>query len=390
MSAKAARPFPLVPRRRFLGVQFGRRRTSRRGDGDEIAGTRPYQPGDLTAHIHWAASARLSEARGTDEFVVREFFAEQAPRVALVVDRRPGMAIHPSPTPWLDKRRAAEAAERLIAASAIAERGELALSDGVTRSPTWVRGRRPVARSARPARDGAPTRATPARCAARSTVLVRDARALPSGSFVFVVSDFLEPVPTRVWARLRALRWDVTPVVVQDPVWEPSFPDGRRRCRAARRPGDGSRRGRLVLAAWGPRARCGQRGASGDACWSSSAASVSIRCSSTQPSPRTSPSGFTAGPSAGAARGGRTPEDRRARSVRGARRRSLGCGRERGGARHRRPAGRRTRRPVPLRGRGARAFGLDGLRGAGAFRRRGAAQALRSPTEARSCASSSS
>src|SRR5215212_6347650 len=208
MSAAAPRPFPLVPRRRFLGVQFGRRRTSRRGDGDEIAGTRPYKPGDLTAHIHWAASARLSEARGTDEFVVREFFAEQAPRVALVVDRRPGMAIHPSPTPWLDKRRAAEAAERLIASSAIAERGEVALSDGSTRGATWLRGRGgALDRGA----SGAYRGDTGALCRALEAI-VRDARVLPSGSFVFVVSDFLDPVPTRVWARLRSLRWDVTPV----------------------------------------------------------------------------------------------------------------------------------------------------------------------------------
>jgi uncharacterized protein (DUF58 family) len=224
VSAKAARPFPLVPRRRFLGVQFGRRRTSRRGDGDEIAGTRPYQPGDLTAHIHWAASARLSEARGTDEFVVRQFFAEQAPRVVLIVDRRPAMAIHPSPTPWLDKRRATEAAEQLIAASAIAERGEVAFSDGVTRSPRWVRGRDPSL-AALDRRGGGAYRADTGSLRAALDAVVRNARALPSGSFVFIVSDFLDPVPTRLWARLRALHWDVTPVVVQDPVWESSFPD---------------------------------------------------------------------------------------------------------------------------------------------------------------------
>src|SRR5215212_2259824 len=140
MTATAPRPFPLVPRRRFLGVQFGRRRTSRRGDGDEIAGTRPYKPGDLTAHIHWAASARLSEARGTDEFVVREFFAEQAPRVALVVDRRPAMAVTAAPSPWLDKRQVVETAARLIAASAIFERGEIAYGDGSRRNITWLRG----------------------------------------------------------------------------------------------------------------------------------------------------------------------------------------------------------------------------------------------------------
>jgi uncharacterized protein (DUF58 family) len=223
MSAAAPRPFPLVPRRRFRGVQFGHRRTSRRGDGDQIAGTRPYQPGDLTAHIHWAASARLSEARGTDEFVVREFFAEQAPRVALVVDRRPGMAIHPSPTPWLDKRRAAETAGRLIASSADAEQGEIAYSDGTSRGAMWLRGRGGLV-SALDRRVQGAYECGPIAVREALEALVRDARALPSGSFVFVVSDFLEPVPTRLWARLRALRWDVTPVVVQDPTWEQSFP----------------------------------------------------------------------------------------------------------------------------------------------------------------------
>src|SRR3954452_16241921 len=135
MSATAVRPFPLIPKRRFAGVHFGRRRSSRRGDGDEIAGTRPYQPGDLTARIHWPASARLSAARGTDEFVVREFFAEQAPRVAVVLDRRPGMAINAPPSPWLDKRAAAETAVRLIQASAASEHGELVYADAAQRQP---------------------------------------------------------------------------------------------------------------------------------------------------------------------------------------------------------------------------------------------------------------
>jgi len=225
MTATAPRPFPLVPRRRFLGVQFGRRRTSRRGDGDEIAGTRPYQPGDLTAHIHWAASARLSEARGTDEFVVREFFAEQAPRVALVTDRRPAMAVRPRSVPWLDKRLAAETAARLVAASALAEHGEVALSDGSTRGATWLRGPGGALAAIDRRARAAAYEAGGESMRAALDALVRDATALPSGSFVFVVSDFLAPVPTRVWARLRALRWDVTPVVVQDPVWEMSFPD---------------------------------------------------------------------------------------------------------------------------------------------------------------------
>jgi uncharacterized protein (DUF58 family) len=216
MSAAAPRPFQLVPKRRFAGVQFGRRRSSRRGDGDEIAGTRPYRPGDLTAHIHWPASARLSEARGMDEFVVREFFAEQAPRVALVVDRRPAMAINAPPSPWLDKRGAVEAVARLVQASAAAEHGELAYVDARLRRPVWFRSGR---RLEGPYEAGESSLRLPLES------LCRHAAMLPTGSFVFVVSDFFVPVPARAWLRLRAQRWDVTPVVVQDPVWEQSFPD---------------------------------------------------------------------------------------------------------------------------------------------------------------------
>jgi len=218
MSAPALRPkpFALVPRRRFLGVQFGRRRSSRRGIGDEVAGTRPYRPGDLIAHIHWAASAKLSEARGTDEFVVREFFAEQAPRVALIHDRRPGMAIHAPPSPWLDKRAAAETAGRLIEASTAAELGEVLSVDGALRHPVRRgRGREEVGGTY----DAPDTSLTVA-----VEALVRESRVLPTGSFVFVVSDFLVPVPARLWLRLRALRWDVVPVIVQDPTWEQTFP----------------------------------------------------------------------------------------------------------------------------------------------------------------------
>jgi len=76
----AARTFPLVPHRRFVGASFGRDRSVRRGQGDEVVGSRPYRPGDHLAWIDWAASARLSAARGTDEFVVREYFAQEAPR----------------------------------------------------------------------------------------------------------------------------------------------------------------------------------------------------------------------------------------------------------------------------------------------------------------------
>jgi hypothetical protein len=56
-------------------------------------------------------------------------------------------------------------------------------------------------------------------------MLLRHASSFPSGTFVFVVSDFVDAAPPRAWLRLRALHWDTVPVVVQDPMWEQSFPD---------------------------------------------------------------------------------------------------------------------------------------------------------------------
>lgn len=222
MTAAGTRPFPLVPRRRYAGVQFGERRSPVRGAGSEVAGSRPYRPGDRVTTIDWGASARLSAARGESQFLVREHFAEQAPRVALVYDRRPAMALYPRPFSWLDKRAAVEAAVELIAASAARARGELGYVDHDVWIPPRPSGRlTPVRRRVGEerfdaSRDGL-LRALDQLCRHRGL--------FPQGSFVFVVSDFLEPPPARIWMRLRASQWDVTPVVVQDPTWEQSFPD---------------------------------------------------------------------------------------------------------------------------------------------------------------------
>jgi hypothetical protein len=50
-------------------------------------------------------------------------------------------------------------------------------------------------------------------------------RRLGRGSFVFVVSDFLVLPPEEVWREALQRDWDIVPVVLQDPVWERSFPD---------------------------------------------------------------------------------------------------------------------------------------------------------------------
>src|SRR6059058_5004112 len=91
--------FPLVPRRRVIGLAFGGVRSARRGVGSDIASTREYHPGDDVAWMDWAA-------RGSDEFIVRERFADEAPRVVVLVDRRASLSIRASPLRRLDKPRA--------------------------------------------------------------------------------------------------------------------------------------------------------------------------------------------------------------------------------------------------------------------------------------------
>ena len=52
--------FPLVPRRRVLGLAFGGVRSVRRGIGTDVASTRVYHPGDDVGWMDWAASAKRS------------------------------------------------------------------------------------------------------------------------------------------------------------------------------------------------------------------------------------------------------------------------------------------------------------------------------------------
>jgi hypothetical protein len=47
---------------------------------------------------------------------------------------------------------------------------------------------------------------------------------VPTGSFLFVLSDFLECPSHGAWASAADHGWDVVPIVVQDPLWEQSFP----------------------------------------------------------------------------------------------------------------------------------------------------------------------
>jgi uncharacterized protein (DUF58 family) len=219
----AAETFQLTPRRRLIGLSFGGMRSARRGTGSDIAGSRPYRPGDDIDTIDWAASARLSSARGTDEFIVRERFAEEAPRVVVVADRRPGMSLFPDWLPWLSKPAAARVAALMIADSTVAARGYSGYLDFAEGDVYWrpPRSQHEEWRLQAPRPFGAPEDTV-----TRSLEHLLELRpSLLPGTFVFLLSDFLVPLEEEMWLRAVERRWDIVPVVLQDPVWERTFPD---------------------------------------------------------------------------------------------------------------------------------------------------------------------
>ena len=215
--------FPLQPKRRLAGLAYGALHSTRRGTGSDIAGSRPYRRGDDVKAIDWPASAKLSRARGSDEFVVREHYADEAPRIVVLSDRRPSMSLYPPGWPWLQKPEAVRVILRLIADSALAVQGYTGYFDLGSGESFW---RPPTSHRTLHQLDlERPFRAPPDALERGLEELVRHRRDVPSGTFVFVVSDFLTSPSRALWLRVLARRWDVIPVVVQDPVWEQSFPD---------------------------------------------------------------------------------------------------------------------------------------------------------------------
>jgi uncharacterized protein (DUF58 family) len=219
--------FTLVPRGRLVGLSFGTMRSYRRGTGSDIAGSRPYQVGDDIHAIDWAASARLSSARQRDEFIVRERFAEEAPRVVIVADRRPELNLHRSPLPWLDKAAALRNAIELIMESTALVGGFVGYLDYAEGEPWWLapQGGRRLWELREEHLPSAAFGAQEGSVGDAIVHLTQHVRAVTPGSFVFVLSDFLDPPAEDVWLMAFERRFDIVPVVIQDPTWEQSFPD---------------------------------------------------------------------------------------------------------------------------------------------------------------------
>jgi uncharacterized protein (DUF58 family) len=219
--------FPLIPSRRSGRLDVAGHVSRRRGSGAEIAGSRPYRRGDAVRLVDWRASARLSTARASDEFVVRDRFAEDAVRVLIVVDRSPSMALFPTSLPWLHKPHVVLEAGRMILASAAAAHAQVGYAEP---GPAGVSFERPGLDGRLHALVRRRLEVTPPAPATVSLdqmleLLARGSADVSPGTFTFVLSDFLTP-PRAVTLRTCLARgWDVIPVVVQDPVWESSFPD---------------------------------------------------------------------------------------------------------------------------------------------------------------------
>ena len=228
MQARERQTFPLVPRRtRLVGLPFGDLPSRRRGPGGDVIGARPYEAGDPVSTIDWFATARLSAAAGRPEFIVRDRSADEAPRVVLLCDRRPAMGMFPSSLPWLGKPRAVVEAATAILASATAARSDIASLDlAGDAGPYWLPpGRRDrVWLVAERLGEATPFDAPEDNLEQALAFLGGLRSDLPPGTFVFVLSDFLVSPPADVWVEALAHGWDVVPVVIQDPVWEQSFP----------------------------------------------------------------------------------------------------------------------------------------------------------------------
>ena len=225
--------FPLVPRYRLSGLPFGGSPSLRRGHGSDVAGSRATSAATRSRRSTGARargsrppSAATSSSSGSAT-PTRRRASSCSPTAG------PSMGVYGAPFPWLSKPDAVRSTTELIVHSAEAANAAIAYLDYAdARRP---RRRAVLARSERPgdvAADRGARRATrPAstrpRTGSRAALefLPRFRSELSSGTFVFVISDFLgEAPPESAWLTAAARRWEVVPVIVQDPVWEQSFP----------------------------------------------------------------------------------------------------------------------------------------------------------------------
>ena len=212
----------LEPRVRIIGSLFGNAPSRRRGSSDDVVGGRPYQIGDDVRRIDWATSARLSALEDKDHFVVRETYGEEAPIVCFALDRSSSMALYPREYPWLHKPDAVREIAEVVALSANHYHCPLAYLDADSwHSPSTSTGLEDLVQLLEQGRYDRPGDTIDSLFGRLRAV----EHLLPGGSFVFCCSDFMQVPSQRTLAMVIDAEWDLVPIVVQDPLWEQSYPD---------------------------------------------------------------------------------------------------------------------------------------------------------------------
>ena len=183
----------------------------RRGSGTDVAGSRPYRPGDDMDAIDWAASARISTARGSDEFVVRERFAEEAPKVVVVCDRRLGMACFPATPHGLQAAGDASHFEPVLASAAGAGGFVGYLDQGGRRLLLGAHRRSSGSRSSSRTSGSSPRTSGLRQTGSRAPLPTSSSTGAcdQAGTFVFVLSGITPPPPSEVWLTAAEHRWDL-------------------------------------------------------------------------------------------------------------------------------------------------------------------------------------
>ncbi|HZS31529.1 MAG TPA: DUF58 domain-containing protein [Gaiellaceae bacterium] len=212
----------LEPHVRIIGSLFGSAQSRRRGTSDDVVSGRPYQVGDDIRRIDWATSARLSAIRGEDHFIVRESYGEEAPIVCFTVDRSSTMALYPREYPWLHKPDAVRQMAEVVALSASHYHCPLSFLDSESwLPPSTVTGLDEIGQQLETGSYDRPEDTI-------ETVFERlrsIEHLLPGGTFVFCCSDFMHVPEERTLAVVLDADWELVPVVVQDPIWEQSYPE---------------------------------------------------------------------------------------------------------------------------------------------------------------------
>ncbi|HLX32643.1 MAG TPA: DUF58 domain-containing protein [Gaiellaceae bacterium] len=212
----------LEPYVRIIGSLFGNAASRRRGQSDDVVSGRPYQVGDDVRRIDWATSARLSAIRDEDHFVVRESYGEEAPIVCFALDRSRSMGLYPREYPWLHKPDAVRLMASVVALSAGHYHCPLAyLDDRDWRSPSTLTGIEQIEESVEAGGYDGPEDTLDSLFGRLHSV----AHLLLGGAFVFVCSDFLQVPSERTLAMIIDAEWALVPVIIQDPLWEQSYPE---------------------------------------------------------------------------------------------------------------------------------------------------------------------